>query len=95
MKKIEVVSIKSEYLSVDALTKRETYDPKILKMLEEDIAEHGFREEHPLVVRPNKKKRGGLADNVRTAQVRGWTKGWNRLFSLHKKGISERHRGCS
>lgn len=58
MKQNEVVRIKSEYLSTDPLTKRETYDPKILRMIEEDIAEHGFRDEHPLVVRPNPKKRG-------------------------------------
>ena len=56
MADIEYLNVR--YLSVDPLTKRETYDPKTLKMIEEDIAEHGFRKEHPLTVRPDKKKRG-------------------------------------
>jgi hypothetical protein len=53
---IEYLNVK--YLSVDPLTRRDTYDPKTMKMIEEDIAEHGFRKEHPLVVRPDKTKRG-------------------------------------
>ena len=52
----EYINVK--YLSVDPLTRRDTYDPKTMKMIEEDIAEHGFRKEHPLVVRPDKTKRG-------------------------------------
>lgn len=55
MKNTEYINVK--YLSVDPLTRRGVYDPKIQKMLEEDIAEHGFRKEHPLTVRPDKKKR--------------------------------------
>ena len=45
-------------LSVDKLTKRKIYDSAIFHRLVEDIKDNGFKEEHPLVVRPDPKKTG-------------------------------------
>lgn len=56
MKKTSYISAK--YLEIDPMVKRHTYDPAIQEKLFEDIRENGFKTEHPLVVRPNLKKRG-------------------------------------
>jgi hypothetical protein len=56
----DVEYLNVRYLSVDPLTRRDTYDSKIMKMIEEDISEHGFRKEHPLVVRPDNTKGKGF-----------------------------------
>ena len=50
--------IQGRKLSVDKLTKRKVYDSEIFQRLVEDITESGYREEHPLVVRPDPKKKG-------------------------------------
>jgi len=50
--------INSKFLKVDPTTKRRGYDSAILEKLRQDIIEFGFRPEHPLVVRPNPKKKG-------------------------------------
>ena len=56
--KTEKINVK--FLRVDPLVKRESYDQRVLKMLEEDISEHGFRKEKPLVVRPDREKGKGF-----------------------------------
>jgi len=56
MEKISYIS--ARYLEPDPLVKREGYDQVMKERLFEDIKEHGFKSEHPLVVRPNLKKRG-------------------------------------
>jgi ParB-like chromosome segregation protein Spo0J len=56
-KEKKIVYIKSTHLEVDPATRRRGYDPITLKKLREDIREFGFREEHPLVVRPNPEKK--------------------------------------
>jgi len=58
LKSIKLDRIQSKYLRIDPLTKRKAYDPRVYKQIEEDIAKHGFRDEHPLVVRPDPKRRG-------------------------------------
>jgi len=49
--------IKSDHLKVDPKTRRRGYDPAVKENLRQDMIEFGFRVEHPLVVRPNPKKR--------------------------------------
>ena len=56
--KEKIAWIKSTQLSIDPLTKRDTYDSEIFQRLVEDIRDNGFKEEHPLVVRANPKKKG-------------------------------------
>lgn len=56
--KQEIVWINVRKLSIDPMTKRDYYEPEVFSKLAESISENGFKEEHPLVVRPNPMKRG-------------------------------------
>jgi ParB/RepB/Spo0J family partition protein len=56
--KEKIAWIKSTQLSIDPLTKRDTYDTEIFQRLVEDMRENGFKEEHPLVIRADPKKKG-------------------------------------
>jgi hypothetical protein len=55
--KTEKINVK--FLRVDPLVKRESYDPRVLKRIEDNIRKNGFRNEKPLVVRPDRKKGKG------------------------------------
>jgi hypothetical protein len=57
-KKEEIEWINAKYLSVDPITKRDYYETETFSKLTESISKNGFKEEHPLVVRPDPKKKG-------------------------------------
>lgn len=52
-----IVKIESKLLSIDPITRRDFYDPDARSKLHKSMKK-GFEDEHPLVIRPDKEKRG-------------------------------------